>query len=156
MEPVRGELVNGETVILRVDNARDRMAHAWQIACKLLQFGKSVRVTIEQLLPKRSVEQNALMWAVLTDISRQVEWFVDGRKQLLPPEDWKDILTAGLKKTQRVAAGVEGGFVMLGQRTSRMRVGEMVELIEFAYWFGGEHGVKWGEKPKPVVLRAAA
>lgn len=143
--------MSGETVILRVDNGRDRMAQAWAIACKLLQFGKSVRVTIEELLPKRSVEQNAKMWAVLTDIAHQVEWHVDGKMQLLPPEDWKDILSAGVKKTQRVAAGVEGGFVMLGQRTSKMRVGEMVELIDFAQWFGDEHGVKWGEQRREAA-----
>ena len=102
--------------------------------------------TVDEVKPTRTLDQNAKLWAVLTDISRQVEWHVDGRMQKLEPEDWKDILSAGVKKSQRVAAGIEGGFVMLGQRTSKMRVGEMVELIEFALWFGTEHGVTWGEE----------
>jgi hypothetical protein len=83
---------------------------------------------------------------VLTDIARQVEWPVDGKLQRLEPEDWKDILSAGLRKTQRVAQGIEGGFVMMGQRTSRMTIGDMSELIELAYAFGAEHGVVWGEQ----------
>jgi hypothetical protein len=143
--------MNGQTVILRVENARDRMAHAWALACRLLEVGKSVRVTLEELQPKRSLEQNAKMWAVLTDIAHQVQWPVDGKMQYLAPEDWKDILSAGLRKSQRVAAGVEGGFVMLGQRTSRMRVGEMVELIELAHAFGAERGVVWGDERREAA-----
>lgn len=134
-----------QTFVLRIENGRDRMAAAWKAACSILEVGKAVRVIVEELLPKRTLEQNALMWCVLTDIARQVQWHVDGKLQYLEPEDWKDILTAGLKKTQRVAAGVEGGFVMLGQRTSRMKVGEMVDLIDFAHAFGAEHGVQWGD-----------
>lgn len=131
------------------------MAAAWQFACHILQHaGKAVRVIVEECQPTRTLEQNDKMWAVLTDIARQVEWHVDGKKQLLEPEDWKDILTAGLKKTQRVAAGVDGGFVMLGVRTRKMKVGEMIELIEFAHWFGAEHGVQWGNErvsqPRPA------
>ncbi len=132
--------------ILRTENARPRMAAAWEAACRILELGKAVRVKVEECSPTRTLDQNAKLWAVLTDISRQVEWHVDGRMQKLEPEDWKDILSAGVKKSQRVAAGIEGGFVMLGQRTSKMKIGEMVELIEFALWFGTEHGVTWGEE----------
>jgi len=131
------------TFILKPDNARARMAAAWSSACDVLQHGTAAKVTVEECQPTRTLEQNSKMWAVLTDIARQVEWHVDGKMQLIEPEDWKDILTAGLKKTQRIAAGIEGGFVMLGQRTSKMLIGEMVELIEFALWFGTERGVKW-------------
>lgn len=122
------------------------MAAAWEFAKSILQHGLAARVTVEECRPTRTVEQNAKMWAVLTDIAQQVQWHVDGKLQYLEPEDWKDILTAGLKKTQRVAAGIEDGFVMLGQRTSKMKIGEMVELIEFALWFGTDRGVKWGNE----------
>ena len=91
----------------------------------------------------RSLESNAKMWAMLGDISRQLQWPVDGREQWLPPEDWKVILTAGVKKNQRIAAGVESGWVMLGTPTSKMKVSEMAELIEFITWFGAERGVRW-------------
>lgn len=121
------------------------MKAAWDFACKFLELGKSAKVRIEECAPTRTLEQNAKMWAVLTDIAQQVPWFVDGKEQLLEPDDWKDILTAGLKKTQRIAQGVEGGFVMLGVRTRKMKIGEMVELIEFAHWFGAQKGVVFGD-----------
>lgn len=142
--------------ILRAENARDRMAAAWEFAKQFLQLGQAVRVEVSECKPTRTLEQNSKMWAVLTDISRQVEWHVDGKLQHLEPEDWKDILTAGLKKHQRIAAGIEGGFVMLGRRTSKMKIGEMVELIEFALWFGTERGVVWSNSDVGRIEKAMA
>ena len=97
--------------------------------------------------PTRSLAQNDLLWAVLTDIAKQVEWPVDGKPKKLDPVDWKNVLTAGLNQETRVARGVGGGFVVLGQRTSKMTKRELSEVIEFAYAFGAEHGVKWTEVP---------
>lgn len=91
--------------------------------------------------PIRSLDQNALMWAMLNDISMQLKWPVDGKMVHMDAEDWKHVLTAGIKKTQRIAAGVDGGFVILGTSTRRMRIGEMAELIEFIEWFAAEKGV---------------
>ena len=42
--------------------------------------------------PTRSSEQNARLWAILGDVSEQVEWY--GRK--LSSEDWKHVFTASL------------------------------------------------------------
>jgi hypothetical protein len=148
--------VTSSTFILRTENGRDRMAAAWNHACEYLQNGAAVRVTVEPFQPTRTIEQNSKMWACLSDIAKQVEWHVDGKMQLIEPEDWKDILTAGLKKTQRIAAGIEGGFVMLGQRTSKMKVGEMIELIEFALWFGAERGVVWSNTDAGRIEKARA
>jgi hypothetical protein len=142
---MRGVEMTAQTIILRTDNARTRMKAAWDAACRILELGRSAKVTVDECQPTRTLEQNAHLWAILTDIAQQVQWHVDGKLQHIEPEDWKDILTAGLKKTQRIAAGVEGGFVMLGERTRRMKVKDMADLIEFAYWFGSEHGVTWGE-----------
>ena len=98
--------------------------------------------------PRRTLDQNSKLWPMLQDVSRQVEWFVDGKLQKLAKEDWKEILTAALRKHQRVAAGVEGGFVLLGSRTSRMGKREFAELIEAIYAFGSERGVVWSEPAK--------
>jgi hypothetical protein len=130
--------------VLRPVNARERMAAAWHMACQWLELGKSVRVRVDEAKSTRTLEQNSKLWACLTDISRQVEWFADGKLQKLDPEDWKHILSAGLKKHQRIAQGIDGGFVILGARTSRMSIGEMSELIELAHAFGAERGVRWG------------
>lgn len=89
---------------------------------------------------ERSIEQNARMWAMLTDISEQVDWH--GEK--LTPLEFKDLLTAGLKQS-RVINGIDGGFVVLGQHTSSMTKSEMAELIELISAFGAQHNVKFSE-----------
>jgi hypothetical protein len=86
----------------------------------------------------RSLEQNRMMWANLEDIAQQVTWY--GVK--LTKEEWKDVLTAALKK-QKVVPGIEGGFVVIGARTSKMTVPEMTELIELSTAFGTQQGVKF-------------
>lgn len=88
---------------------------------------------------KRTLDQNAALWAALTDISNQVEWY--GQK--LSPEDWKHILTAGLKREQRMAPGINGGWVILGQSTSQMNKQEFSDLLELAFAFGAEKGVQF-------------
>jgi hypothetical protein len=93
----------------------------------------------------RTLDQNARLWSMLADIADQVQWPVDGVLQKLPPEDWKTLLSAGVVKATRVAQGIDGGFVMLGQRTSKMTVRQMSDLIEFIQYFGDERGVQWTE-----------
>jgi hypothetical protein len=97
----------------------------------------------------RSIDQNAKMWAMLSDIANQVPWAVNGRLVTMPPGDWKDVLTASFKREQRIAAGIDGGFVMLGQRTSKMTLSDMSDLIELMTAFGSERGVRWTDPNEP-------
>lgn len=90
---------------------------------------------------KRSQEQNAKFWACLTDISEQVVWH--GVK--LSPDEWKDVMTAALKRS-KVVPGIDGGFVVLGQHTSSMGKAEFSELLELTIAFGSQHGVVWTEQ----------
>lgn len=99
---------------------------------------------------RRSDAQNRHLWAALTDVANQVEWPVNGRLVKMPPRDWKDVFTAALHREQRIAQGLEGGFVMLGQRTSRMSVQEMSDLLALISAFGDERGVKWSEPDAAV------
>lgn len=101
---------------------------------------------IPEVTDTRTTEQNSLMWALLNDIASQVKWPVDGKEQLISPDDWKHIMTAGLRKNQRVAAGIEGGFVILGQYTHKMKKAEMAELIELIQAFGAEKSVVWSDQ----------
>lgn len=91
----------------------------------------------------RSIEQNRLMWDLLTDLSNQLRWPVNGVLTKLTKEEWKVVCSAGLKQQQRIAAGIDGGFVMLGASTSKMKKKEMTELIEVIYAFGAQQGVEW-------------
>lgn len=91
----------------------------------------------------RSNDQNSKLWAMLTDVASQVIWY--GR--YLSEESWKHIFSAALKK-QETVPGIDGGFVVLGQSTSKMKVGEFRDLIELIYAFGAEKGVEWSEESK--------
>lgn len=97
--------------------------------------------TVEFRAPRRSNDQNALMWSLLNQISKQVEWF--GKKR--SPEDWKDLTTAALRSAEFVPGIAPGTIVPLGMRTSQMTKEEIAELIESLYAFGAEHGVKFRE-----------
>lgn len=94
---------------------------------------------------RRSKDQNKKLWPMLTDVSRQVQLCINGEMVWAQPEDWKEVFTACLKREQRMAQGIDGGLVILGARTSRMRKAEFCELIELIYAFGAERGVKWSE-----------
>ena len=96
------------------------------------------KLTIEVKDVNRSLEQNARMWAMLDDVSRQVDWY--GRK--LTPEEWKHVFSASLKK-QDVVPGLDGGFVVLGLSTSKMTIREMGELMELMEAFGAQKGVRF-------------
>jgi hypothetical protein len=88
----------------------------------------------------RSLEQNALLWSLLADVSRQVDW----HGQKLSSEDWKILFSASLK-AQTVCPGIDGGFVALGQSTSKMSVKELSDLCEIIFAFGAERDVKWSQ-----------
>jgi hypothetical protein len=121
------------TIILNTKADRER-AIRW---CGQIKDGTRV----EFKAPRRSVDQNDKMWAMLADISKQVEWY--GRK--LSPTDWKCVFTSGLKKAL-VVPDLEGtGFVMIGLHTSDMTKDEMSNLIELITAFAAERGVTLGE-----------
>jgi hypothetical protein len=104
---------------------------------KAMTMGQN-RIVVEAKRETRSLAQNARLWAMLTDISRQVEWY--GRR--LSPTEWKDVFTAALKR-QDVVPGIDGGFVVLGKSTSSMTKGEMAELQTLMEAFGVERGVRF-------------
>lgn len=87
--------------------------------------------------PSRNLEQNAKLWAMLSDVSEQLPWY--GRR--LRPEDWKHVFTASLRKLE-VVPNIDGtGFVALGMSTSQMSKREFSELIELISAFAAERGV---------------
>lgn len=96
-------------------------------------------VTISE--PKRSLEQNAKMWAMLVDISSQLVWH--GKR--LSQEDWKCLFSARARKEfLNIVPNIDNdGFVALGMKTSDMTIKEMATLIEIIQAFGESNGVIW-------------
>jgi hypothetical protein len=100
-------------------------------------FEKSYQVEVKPMT--RTLEQNAKLWAMLGEVSQQVNW----HGQKLSPEDWKHVFSSALNK-QRVVPNIDNsGFVVLGKATSTMTIQEMVEMIELMHAFGAEHGVNF-------------
>lgn len=93
---------------------------------------------------KRTNDQNAKMWVLLTEISDQVLWH--GLK--LSPQDWKLVFLSALNTELRIVPSIDGkGFVNLGTSSSKLSKGECSMLIELIYSFGAERGVKFGDEP---------
>jgi hypothetical protein len=92
----------------------------------------------------RSLDQNALLHAVITDISKQVVW----HGQKLPMEVWKRLCVAAWlrEKNERpmLVPALDGhGVDIIYEKTSKLNVSECAELIEWCYAFGGENNVKF-------------
>lgn len=118
--------------------AHKAIAEAWLMVKAELTAGR--RVVVQFREETRSDEQNRRLWAMLHEISKQVDWY--GQK--LTDEEWKDVFTASLKR-QKVVPGLDGGFVVCGQRTSKMSKAEMSELQELMAAFGEDKGVTFND-----------
>ncbi len=122
-----------QTVWLRGDHQR-RLAH--QLIDKAPQDA-----VVKVSAAKRSDDQNAKMWAMLSDISRAKP---EGRAHI--PEVWKCIFMAALGHEVKFEMGLDGQPFPIGFRTSKLTKAQMSDLIEFIYAYASKHGVKWSEE----------
>ena len=127
-----------------------RLAHATarQLAASYcLEGPEGLLVQFKE--PTRSLEQNSKLWALLSDVSGQVDWY--GKK--LSADDWKTVFTASLRNT-RVVPTIDGdGFVPLGMSTSKMTKAEFAALMELIEAFGAERGVVFKAPDNVAELR---
>jgi len=101
----------------------------------------NTRITFQG--PKRSLDQNSRMWAMLTDVATQLPWH--GVK--LSPDDWKLIFLDNLNQEMRIAPNIDGtGFVNLGRSSSNLSKEEMGDLMTLIEMFGARHGVVFHEQ----------
>ena len=122
-----------QTVWLRGEHQR-RLAH--QLIDKAPQDA-----VVKVSAAKRSDDQNAKMWAMLSDISRAKP---EGRAHI--PEVWKCIFMAALGHEVKFETGLDGQPFPIGFRTSKLTKAQMSDLIEFIYAYASKHGVKWSEE----------
>lgn len=103
--------------------------------------------------PKRSLDQNAKMWAMLTDIASQVRW----HGQKLSADDFKLIFLAGLKSELRIVPNLNGdGFVQLGRSSSDLSREEMSDLIELISEWGARNGIQFHDADAPEATASGA
>jgi hypothetical protein len=122
-------------LILHRQSDRDR-ASAW---VRSAPWG--TRITFQEA--KRSSDQNAKMWAMLTEVARQVQW----HGQRLSADDWKLVFLAALKAELRIVPNLDGtGFVQLGRSSSDLSVSEMADLLDLIAAFGARQGVVFADQ----------
>lgn len=122
-----------QTVILHGDTRRAQ-------AKRLIDQAQPGSV-VEVKPPRRTNEQSARMWAMLSDISR-----AKPQGRVMPPHKWKSLMmdAAGMKPEWIPSLDGES-VVCVGYRSSRLTKAEMSELIECIAAYAAEHGVTLGD-----------
>lgn len=93
--------------------------------------------------PKRTMDQNDKMWAMLTDISR-----AEPLSRKHTPDDWKAILMNACGWECQFIEGLDGRPFPQGLKSSQLSKSQMSSLIEFMFAFGAEHGIRWSDQEK--------
>ena len=102
--------------------------------------------------PKRTLGQNAKLWATLTEVSRQAEH--NGRKY--PADVWKIIFMHALGKQSAFVPSLDGtAFIPLGYSSSQLSKAEMSDLLELIHAWCAENAIALSDAPAPPVGEAA-
>lgn len=122
-----------QTIILRGPQQRD-------LARRLIDRApQNYVVTVKE--QSRTLDQNAKLWAMLSDISRAKP---EGR--MMTPEYWKAAFMAALGHELIWQPGIDGGPPFpAGYRSSRLNKSQMADLITFVAEYGDRHGVQWSD-----------
>ena len=97
-----------------------------------------IGATFELVDDPRTTQQNRLMWALLNEVSAQLE---HGGERY-EPDDWKSIFMKAAGHRLRFAPALDGdGVVALGYRSSKLNKEEFSDLIETIYSQGLQRGV---------------
>lgn len=124
-----------KTYILRHAEARRRAA------AELAAAPDETSVTFGDVT--RTTDQNSAQWPILQAFADQLQWPVNGQMIWMSADEWKDVLTAAFKRERvRLAQGLDGGVVMLGERTSQYGKKQFSEWLEFLNATAADRGVE--------------
>lgn len=121
-----------QTVILRGRSQRD--------FAKAMIDRAPVDAVVKIAAAKRTLDQNAKLWAMLSDVSRAKPL---GR--VATPETWKALVMHACGFAVQFEMGLNGQPFPTGFRSSEMTKDQMSMLIEWLYQFGAENGVAWSD-----------
>lgn len=126
---------SGQTFIVR-QHTRDL------IKSKVATVPEGFVVNIQE--PKRTLDQNARMWAMLSDVSRACP---EGRRW--DTNTWKAAFMHALGHEILWQPGLDGQTPFpAGFRTSKLNKRQMADLITVIQEYGDRHGVRWTEPPR--------
>lgn len=99
----------------------------------------------------RNLDQNARMWAMLSDVSR-----AKPEDRRWTPETWKCAFMHSLGHQVKFCEGLDGsGPFPLGFHSSRLTVRQMADLITVIQEYGDRHNVQWSDPAHRDEARAA-
>lgn len=93
--------------------------------------------------PRRSNAQNAMFWAMLTDISRAKPL---GR--CMTPERWKAAIMQSFGHAVQFENDLEGRPFPIGHSSSALTKAQMSDLINFMHAHFTPLGVRWSDRSK--------
>ncbi len=122
---------------------------------QLLAGGRPLTVEVRE--EKRSDAENRLLHALLTHISKTMEWA--GKKRDV--ETWKRLLTAAWCRANNeqveLLPALDGhGVDIVFRRTSQLTRKECADLIEFVFSWGVENDIEFPERPQIEAPRRAS
>ena len=128
-----------QTVILRGLEQR-------ALACAMIQRAPADSV-VRISAPKRSEDQNAKLWAMISDVSRAKP---EGRAHT--PEVWKCLFMSACGHAVQFEMGLDNRPFPIGFSSSKLTKAEFADLITTVQEYGDRHGVPWSE-PSPYEAR---
>lgn len=89
----------------------------------------------------RTIDQNDMMWALLSDISRAKP---DGRRHTT--DVWKQLFMHACGHAVQFETGLNGQPFPTGFRSSKLNKQQMADLITFIIQWGDQKGVQWTQE----------
>ena len=140
-------LLDMEKITLQLTDAQSgyqAIRHAWTWAKPLLLAGHRLQLEIRP--QTRSLEANARLHAMLSDVARQQTW----AGQKLTIDQWKRLFTSAWLRARgesvQVMPAIDGnGIDVIYERTSKMSGAQVSELMEYIAAWGAEHDVVFVE-----------
>lgn len=121
------------SLILADENVRNRAI--WLLSRAPLGYAVEIKPVT------RSIEQNAKLWPMLTDI-RKAEPEGRGHSE----EVWKSLFMHALGQEMQLERALDGkGIVPIGYRTSQLSKRLFGDLLEVIYAYGARHNIQWSE-----------
>jgi hypothetical protein len=130
--------MNGQTLVLSGQRQRD-------LAKRLIDKAP-VNAVLNIREAARSLDQNAKMHAMLSDVSRAKP---EGRTHTA--EIWKCLFMQACGHAVQFENGLNGQPFPVGFRSSRLTKAQMGELIETIYEYGARHGVAWSDDEREAA-----
>lgn len=124
--------------LLRLTPGKRDEAHAWvERALRLWQPGSPYVLEIKE--PSRSLEQNAAMWGLLAQITKQRPEH-NGRQ--MTSDLWKAVFMDALGHEADYVGSLDGKRIFpLGFRSSHLTKAQMSDLIELMLAWSAEQGL---------------